>query len=65
MSAYGNDPRVTYYRDDLFEVDASDGRHSVIFRWDAWFVVTEPGGRFSEPLPSADEAIHSLIGDPQ
>lgn len=66
MSAYDVDPRVACYNDgSLYEVDTTDGRVSVC-RWgDVWALVTEPAGRFGAEFATDDEAIRSLIGDPQ
>lgn len=68
VTSYDNDSRVTHYREDLFEVDAPDGRYSVEY-WnmgssDAWRVLSSEG-RFSGSFLSANDAIYSLIGEPQ
>jgi hypothetical protein len=68
VSAYANDPRVKNLSDEdftLFVVDDGRGNHgrvecSTLPHWSAGWVEERP--RFYSSL---DEAIRSLIGDPQ
>lgn len=70
MTAYANDPRVTRLADGTFEVTgqfrslvegfvrpARDSNGFIAEPWEAGFS--------SSRHPTADEAIHSLIGGPQ
>lgn len=68
MSAYDNDPRVENLSDDdfiLYVVNDGNGNHgrvelSGIIHWAAMWVGEKP--RY---YASADDAIRSLIGNPQ
>lgn len=76
MSAYDNDPRAQYYDDDPgIYVVRLDGGTTVMGRRDGRVQPTADGTRFEaiawgwdpakEEFDTADEAIRSLIGDPQ
>jgi hypothetical protein len=76
VSAYDNDPRVQYYDDDpgIFVVRLGPGRLAGSHR-EGRVQPTSDGSRFEafawgwepvkEEFDTADEAIRSLIGDPQ
>jgi hypothetical protein len=70
MSAYDNDPRVTREGDGTFSITSPSGMVPEGFVRPA----RDGGGFIAEPWeagfsgtrhPTADEAIHWLIGDPQ
>ena len=76
MSAYDNDPRVQYYDDapGIYVVRRGEGRVRGAHR-EGRVQPTSDGSRFEafawgwepvkEEFATADEAIKSLIGDPQ
>ena len=71
MSAYDNDPRVSKVHGNLFHLLADvrgDGLGTVYRYGDGELFTAEPHDR-AHPAASGfatvDEAIHSLIGDPQ
>lgn len=78
MSAYDNDPRVENFqgRGNLYRVSRHPGEDPVarVRRFldsDSWAVwpggtgPAEPEWQEWQEFPTADEAIRSLIGDPQ
>lgn len=64
MSAYDNDRRVTKVNDELFYLTGQRGRVMRVCggRFEA---ATDPERLDSPTFPTVDEAIRSLIGDPQ
>ncbi len=70
MNAYTDDPRVTAksLSGTAFTVDRTDRGYSkpaqVWLRGDGQWVASPEHGVYRD-YPTADEAIHSLIGDPQ
>lgn len=69
QSAYANDPRVFDYGDGDYEVKLDDGRRaSVSPGATGGFIRSAYTGDLPEAVrvfDTADEAIRSLIGDPQ
>ena len=73
MSAYANDPRVKPIEFGDFSIDegaADSWRRGHVFRqdsgtWAARSAYSEPGEGTVGDFATADEAIRSLIGDPQ
>jgi hypothetical protein len=71
MSAYDNDPRVTNVGDGCYDVTCCAGVDTapmghVRLNGLLTFTVSVPGPETeSQVFDDADEAIHSLIGDPQ
>lgn len=67
MSAYGNDDRVTARTGsgNLLDVDDREGRSGMVWlQGDGRWVASREHGSYARH-DTADEAIRSLIGDPQ
>jgi hypothetical protein len=68
MSAYADDPRVTRNRtsDESYDIDAGGQDWIVVQGDNRWFAKRYNGKSDDKgPYQSPDEAIRSLIGDPQ
>jgi hypothetical protein len=68
MSGYDNDPRVKYHEDGSLTVCVSPGAEAHVVsgegRYRAFATGQLVGGMWME-FATSDEAIRSLIGDPQ
>jgi hypothetical protein len=68
MSAYDNDPRVTTHGGRIYEIELEGAPFGVVqpceesFMFEAFTWADNP---IKQEFRSTDEAIHSLIGDPQ
>lgn len=69
MSAYANDPRVQRNRtsDESYDVETATGWWIVLRERDGTWSANQYGGAKADlqGFHTADEAIHSLIGDPR